>query len=194
MEVDGEREHHYGDIKKILEIDLREIPSQYYEVAKTKRNFIPTTVGFEGEAIDGITHDIVENSPFIADSLTTTRRSNVYPNRSKTVQIRNFAGRPNILVFRNVSCEPIYPEVLLYNRVFKTGSTSITRYIQAVTQNMAAITVKTGTTEDWYKTGDHSSYPEDIEKYGNRLERIRLLFLPKKTKDEKGVYLCKYIS
>ena len=92
---------------------------------------------------------------------------------ARTVKPDNNRAAPEgLLNFKKqISCEPIYPEVLLYNRIFKTGSTSISNYIEDVINN-TDITLKVGSTEDWYKQGDPWPYPDHIEKYANKTERL----------------------
>ena len=86
-----------------------------------------------------------------------------YHNRTTSKGLLNFK--------KQISCDPIYPEVLLYNRIFKTGSTSISNYIEDVINN-TDISLKIGSTEDWYKQGDPWPYPDHIEKYANKTDRL----------------------
>jgi len=144
---------------------------------RKQRNFIRTTSETEVSSSSSVEKTFGRNKGNYVNSPTFRIATNEQPDaRIKTIRLqklRNLTGTPsNILVFQDVLCEPIYPKVLLYNRIFKTGSTSISEYIKDVTQNLSDITLKTGTTEDWYKTGDHYPYPQHIEKYGNKPERL----------------------
>ena len=93
--------------------------------------------------------------------------------KKKTIQSdNNGIAKKGLLNFHGqISCGPIHPEVLLYNRIFKTGSTSISKYIEEVVNN-TDISLKIGSTEDWFKTGDPWPYPDHIEKYANKPERF----------------------
>lgn len=101
-----------------------------------------------------------------------------YEETAKLINVQRIHPNYNRVEFKGllnykkqISCEPIYPEVLLYNRIFKTGSTSISNYINGVINN-TDITLKVGSTEDWYKQGNPWPYPDHIEKYANKTERL----------------------
>ncbi|XP_066926065.1 heparan sulfate 2-O-sulfotransferase 1-like [Clytia hemisphaerica] len=125
----------------------------------------------------------------IKDSKMVRKSQNETNSNLEEIIKNNSIGKSGIIRFvGNISCDPIYPDVLLYNRIFKTGSTSISGYIDEVT-NHTDIVVKAGTTEDWYKTGDPWPYPGHIEKYARiskRLAYIAHFFFRRKLKISKS--------
>lgn len=68
-----------------------------------------------------------------------------------------------ILRFTKVSCEPLHPQILLYNRIFKTGSSSLERYLSNISEQTATFDLYQGTTEDWYNGEYYTIYPDFIE-------------------------------
>ena len=68
----------------------------------------------------------------------------------------------NIIFFNNITCKAIHPRVLLYNRIFKTGSSTIEELLTRMSAELR-FTLHKFTTEDWYNTGDSFPYPEVIE-------------------------------
>ena len=82
-----------------------------------------------------------------------------------------------IMVFDHVSCDPIYPDVLLYNRIFKTGSTSTWEYIKDATNgtNIKFILGKTNQ-EHWNKTQGRP-YQKDIENFSRRTGKHKLVYI-----------------
>ena len=72
-----------------------------------------------------------------------------------------------IYVFHNISCNALYPDALLYNRIFKTGSSSVGEYMNAISSPLNYI-VDLATTEDWYKTGNSYPYPDIIQRHVNQ--------------------------
>ncbi|XP_065070442.1 uncharacterized protein LOC135695312 [Rhopilema esculentum] len=75
--------------------------------------------------------------------------------------------RNGLLFFNKVSCKSLDPKLVLYNRIFKTASTSINKYLLEE-RKRGYLRIMIGTTEDWYKTGDSFPYPDIIEKYASK--------------------------
>lgn len=74
-----------------------------------------------------------------------------------------------ILKFKNITCEPVYPKVLLYNRIPKTGSSSITNYtLQMARQSKFAVHLET--TEQWYNNHDKYLYSKLVESKSRKNE------------------------
>ena len=61
--------------------------------------------------------------------------------------------RNGLMVFRNISCTPLHPQALLYNRIFKTASTTVKFHMEQL-QYYLNYTLHFQTTEDWYDTGN----------------------------------------
>ena len=68
-----------------------------------------------------------------------------------------------ILRFTQVSCEQLHPQILLYNRIFKTGSSSLERYLSNISEQTGTFDLYQGTTEDWYNGEYYTIYPDFIE-------------------------------
>ncbi|XP_057309651.1 heparan sulfate 2-O-sulfotransferase 1-like [Hydractinia symbiolongicarpus] len=76
----------------------------------------------------------------------------------------NLIRHKGIMTFDKISCNPIFPKVLLYNRIFKTGSTSLGQVMVNASEYLS-YHVQKSTTEDWYNTGDSYPYPDVIENH-----------------------------
>ena len=72
-----------------------------------------------------------------------------------------------IYIFHNISCKALRPDALLYNRIFKTASSSISEYMKELSARLNYY-VDLSTTEDWYKTGNPYPYPNIIEQHVKR--------------------------
>ncbi|XP_002161820.2 heparan sulfate 2-O-sulfotransferase hst-2 isoform X2 [Hydra vulgaris] len=66
------------------------------------------------------------------------------------------------IFFANITCDEIQPKILLYNRIFKTGSSTIEDLLTRMSSDHW-FTLYKFTTEDWYNTGDSFPYPQVIE-------------------------------
>lgn len=64
-------------------------------------------------------------------------------------------------------CVPLNPDILLYNRIFKTGSTSTQYWLDSFAQTMN-FTLEFATTEDWYDTGKSHVYPGIIARHATK--------------------------
>lgn len=131
----------------------------FLDLSKKANREISRQVKDDGLIPNTVNQGLADDAHFDASSVNETNPS-MYLKESS-----------NLMRFRNISCEPLYPEVLLYNRIFKTGSTTLTFYILNVASE-SNITVKSGTTEDWYNTGDPHPYPDHIEKYAAKKEKL----------------------
>eukprot|EP00794_Sanderia_malayensis_P018016 gene18016-19818_t len=90
--------------------------------------------------------------------------------RKSALKKSKFQGklrRNGLIYFKNFTCNPISAKILLYNRIFKTGSTSLNFYIEE-TGKVNNFKVRIGSTEDWYKTGNSYPFPEEIERYSKK--------------------------
>ena len=76
----------------------------------------------------------------------------------------------NGLMILNVpgDCQPLYPTVLLFNRIFKTASTTMMDLMKDVGQTMG-YGLRIGSTEDWYDTGRAYPYPGIITTEAQRI-------------------------
>ncbi|XP_032240182.2 uronyl 2-sulfotransferase isoform X2 [Nematostella vectensis] len=73
-----------------------------------------------------------------------------------------------ILTFKDApECTAIHPTVLLYNRIFKTGSTSMTCIINSVKHSMN-FAMDFATTEDWYDKRRKPLYPNLLTRHARR--------------------------
>jgi len=99
------------------------------------------------------------SSEEITELSTDSRSQDILPSiKYKRFQVE----MKGIIKFTEITCEPIYPKVILYNRIFKTGSSSIENYVFQIA-NQSNFAVYRGTTENWYNNDDQYPYPELIE-------------------------------
>ena len=75
-----------------------------------------------------------------------------------------------LLVFDQLSCHPIRVQLLLYNRIFKTGSSTLENHLVQLS-SLNNFFVQKMTTEDWYSDGDSYPYPESIEYIANKRDK-----------------------
>ena len=81
---------------------------------------------------------------------------------AKDLEATTVSQRNGLLYLRTPGgCEPLDPKVLLYNRIFKTGSTTMMHLIDLTGLKMNYRLYK-ATTEDWYDTGKPYPYPQII--------------------------------
>ncbi|KAL9955262.1 hypothetical protein ACROYT_G036560 [Oculina patagonica] len=107
-----------------------------------------------------------EESAKSSDSEKRKNRNETATGNSEKKQ-RSKLGRNGILKFDTICCEALDPKVLLYNRIFKTGSSTTESVITNSSSSMN-YAYKIGTTEDWYDEGKSHPYPGLIIRKANK--------------------------
>ena len=143
---------------------------------KSSRHFVAVEIDKKGSPkfVDNISSEYQHNAMLatipsaIAYKQLLFREKGHISNTGENVHI----SKNGILKFvGNVSCDPIFAPILLYNRIFKTGSTSLSNYMKTIAKKKQ-FKSKEGTTEDWYKLGNSYPYPESIVKHAERNKRL----------------------
>lgn len=76
-------------------------------------------------------------------------------------------SKRNILTFdKGADCSALKPDIILYNRIFKTGSTSISNWLDSFSEDMDFY-LELSTTEDWYDPLRRHLFPAIIWRHAN---------------------------
>ena len=110
------------------------------------------------------------NNPNMFSTRNTT---NMFSTLHATKKMFN-AG---LLTFSDVSCTPVNVSLLLFNRIFKTGSSSLESHLNRIHVKNKFL-MRIWTTEDWYGKNPSKTYPKFIENF-SRQTRYRVgAFIP----------------
>lgn len=139
-----------------------------------KKKPTPSAIKYFSAALNSFNSSV--NRVSLVQTKNNTLHNKKNKLRMKNLEMSELVGvhilQNGLMKYSNsLSCEPLFPAVFLYNRIFKTGSTSVSSYLKMTTYN-TSIVLKEGTTEDWYKTGDPYPYPQNIVKYAHLSERL----------------------
>lgn len=69
---------------------------------------------------------------------------------------------------KTIACSALNPDIILYNRIFKTGSTSMTNWFDSFSDDMDFY-LELSTTEDWYDPLRRHLFPAIIWRHANTI-------------------------